>query len=799
VIRAADTELPVARFLHLVAPVRFVSHSPFLDDHVRLPYAAHHKHQWGRPGMRCSSYRGRRVALWAVFAAAIAVQVHNTSQAAPAAAPAALPQATDAPALPSQSPDGIALASPHAGGVREPSSPDAWGGPRTGREPTLSDRVVSYDIAATLDPVAHTVDGRETLAWRNRSDRVVRAVYLHLYLNAFEGLNSTFFTEHRTVDFEFRSEVPVHDGEWGHIELASVRQGGAAVPWMFVHPDNGPETDHTVVRLDLPAPVAPGSSTTLDIAFRDQLPRVVARTGYFGTFHLVGQWFPKIGVLELPGERGAREVQWNVHEFHLHSEFYADYGTFDVKITVPSDYVVGAVGEQQGNAVVSGKMSTYQFVQGDVHDFAWTADNRTAKPLEGQYTGEGSPIVRVRVLFPPEYSACAVPALKAAIDSLAFFSRTLGPYPYRTVTVVIPPFNASEAGGMEYPTFFTDHGYLHPDPQTYDGIALDFVTIHEFGHGYFYGILGSNEFEEPMLDEGLNEYWDMRMLRARSQPAYLGNRLTKWLGLSPVVSGFDLERLNAMRSDPTDPLGANSWDRMTSAGYGSVYFRTATTMHDLEDAVGKELMERAFKEYYARWKFRHPGIADLRESLADATGQRALVNRVFEEQVYATHKVDDAIETFTSVEETPQRGTSLVNGKWTELKEDDLDKQIKETRKAWKKAHPDAKEGTGPFPYRTVLTLRRRGVATRQTVVVKFADGSTQTVVWDSPERWQRFAWVKPVRAVSAEIDPDGHNLLDSDILDDSRTIEPTFSALRRWAGNFAGLIQSILSLASTL
>lgn len=117
--------------------------------------------------------------------------------------------------------------------------------------------------------------------------------------------------------------------------MRKVAQAGAKVPWSFVHPDGGPVTDHTVVRLDLPAPVAAGASTVLDIDFHDQLPRVIARTGYFGSFHLVGQWSPKIGVLELPGERGATAPRWNAHEFHVHSEFYADYGNFDMKLTVP--------------------------------------------------------------------------------------------------------------------------------------------------------------------------------------------------------------------------------------------------------------------------------------------------------------------------------------------------------------------------------------------------------------------------------------------------------------------------------
>jgi hypothetical protein len=703
------------------------------------------------------------------------------------------------PAAAGPSPDGIALASPRAAATTEPSSPEAWGGPRSGKESTLSDRVVAYDIAAVLDPLAHTVDATETLNWRNRSGQEVRAVYLHLYLNAFEGQQSTFYSENRNLGFAIRSNVTVHDGQWGHIDLGAITQGGVAVPWSYVHPDGGPESDHTVVRLDLPAPVAAGRSTELRIAFHDQLPRVVARTGYFGSFHLVGQWFPKIGVLELPGERGARQLQWNVHEFHLLSEFYADYGSFDVHLTVPRGYTVGATGEEQGEPVAAGDKVTHHFVQADVHDFAWTADNRTAPVLEGEYRGEGSPVVKVRVLFPPEYAIDAQPVLKATIDSLAYFSRTLGPYPYRTVTAVVPPYNAEEAGGMEYPTFFTTDHVAHPDAGTLGQIMLDFVTIHEFGHGYFYGIIGSNEFEEPMLDEGLNEYWDQRMLRERNEPAYVGTRLTRLLGLTPTLGVFDYERLAALRDDPVDKLGANSWDRLSFEGYGSVYSRSATTLHDLEEAVGKPALERAFRAYYARWKFRHPGIADLRESLAEGTGQRALVEAVFAQQVYAASALDDRVESLSSEEELPLAGTRLAGATRVEDKTAEVEKSIDETRAAWKKAHPDATEGTGPFPFRTILTLRHRGVATRQDVLVTFADGSTETCVWDNADRWQRYSWVKPVRAVSAQIDPAGHHLLDANSLDDSLTLEADSAASRRWSGDAAALLQTLITALGAL
>ena len=695
--------------------------------------------------------------------------------------------------------DGIPMAAANAAFVREPSAANAWGGARTGNEATLSDRVVNYDIHASLDPVKHTVDGQEQLTWRNRSDREVRSVYLHLYLNGFEGSDSTFYSEKKTKGFEFRSDVPTKDGDWGHIELQKVAQGGANVSWAFVHPDDGPKTDHTVVRFDLPTPVPAGGSTTLDINFHDQLPRVVARTGYFGTFHLVGQWFPKIAVLELPGERGATTPRWNAHEFHLHSEFYADYGNFDIKLTVPKGYTVGATGEEQGAPVEAGGKVTHRFVQGDVHDFAWMADNRTTKPLDGVYRGEGSPEVKVRVLYPPEYAASAEPALKATVDALGYFSKTLGAYPYKTVTVVIPPYNATEAGGMEYPTFFTAEGYDELKPDTLTQFALDFVTIHEFGHGYFYGLLGSNEFEEPMLDEGLNDYWDYRMIRERGQVIHLSTPFLKMIGIDQVVQPFEAERLGAATHEPADPTGANSWDRYSSGSYGTVYARTATAMHDLEEELGKDVIERAFKQYYATWKYRHPGIGDLQVILSEVSGKPEVVARAFAQQVYSTGAMDDRIDKFSSEEILPEQGTSNVNGNWIEVTDEQAQKQVEKQRKDWDKKNPNAKEGTGPFLYRTTVELRRRGVSVPQTILVKFVDGSAETVLWNDDQRWARYSWVKPVKAVSAELDPKQIHYLDGNKLDDSRTLKPDSSAARRWTSELASLIQFIISSIATI
>jgi hypothetical protein len=259
---------------------------------------------------------------------------------------------------------------------------------------------------------------------------------------------------------------------------------------------------------------------------------------------------------------------------------------------------------------------------------------------------------------------------------------------------------------------------------------------------------------------------------------------------------FGYERGGSAREEPADPLGQHAWDRLQTVG--PVYTRTATAMRDLEERIGKPALERGFKEYYRRWKFRHPSIADLRETLAEATGQREAVEQAFALHVYRASKIDDRVTALTSVEQKPEPGTSQVGGKWVELTEKDADKKSDAAHEAWKKAHPNDKHG-GPYPYLTTVTVRRYGAAVPQTLLVKFADGSSETVQWNLDEKWHKFTWVKPVKAVSAELDPKRLHFLDVSKLDDSRTLKSDSSAATRWTSEFASIVQFILSLIATV
>lgn len=673
-----------------------------------------------------------------------------------------------------QSLDRIPLQGFDARAVSTPSAATAWGGIRTDAQPTLSDRVVHYDISAELDPTTHRVVGVQTLRWRNRSEMAISTVYLHLYLNAFANADSTYMRETHLnaltenplgIDAAL-IELPLEDGEWGSIKVSNILQTGVnTVPKArFVQPDGGPVTDQTVLALDLARAVPPGAEAELSMRFVSQLPRVIARTGYFKSFHMVAQWFPKIAVLELPGERGATETRWNAHEFHQNSEFYADFGSFDVRLTVPEPYTVAATGSQVDLAEIDGKRR-YRFKQADVIDFAWAADARFAPPLLGKFSRTGNADVSIKVFYTPDYAASAQPALAATLKAMRYADETLGEYPFDTVSVIVPPLNAEAAGGMEYPTLFTVEGHASAQPGSRAAAAIEFVAIHEFTHNYFQGVVASNEFEEPFLDEGINQYWNDRMLRDTGVKMPSPDALQR-LGFNWPLDRFELARWDAQLSDPFDALGQNSWARFSDASFGSVYFRGATMLRDLEVRWGRAVMNRAMRTYYQRWQFRHPSTADFQAVLSEVSGDAEHVARLFAQNVYANGGMDDRVTSLTSV--------AL--------------------------AEPNAgKSATARFE--TVVVVRHFGVGLPQSLQVRFADGSVQSQNWNVGDRvrWHRLQFSSATKALSAELDPEQRYLLDQSLIDNSLSLAPDTKASTRWWLELATSLETFYAMVLSL
>src|SRR6202521_2657818 len=242
--------------------------------------------------------------------------------------------------------------------------------------PPVRPPVVEYRITASLDPKSHVVSGQERLLWRNPSGGSVGELRFHLYLNAFKHNRSTSLRESRGA---VRGKPLGNKSEdWGAIDILSMKTAAGEDLLRTskkIQPDGNDDSDETVLSVPLNVPIPPHGQIALDIAFRSKLPGIFARTGFVRDYHLVGQWFPKIGVYEPAGMRGRRSGGWNCHAFHANSEFYADYGDYDVTLSVPSGWTVGATGRRL-SVTRHGAMTEHPYSQENVHDFAWAADPR---------------------------------------------------------------------------------------------------------------------------------------------------------------------------------------------------------------------------------------------------------------------------------------------------------------------------------------------------------------------------------------------------------------------------------------
>ncbi len=465
-----------------------------------------------------------------------------------------------------------------------------------------SSRQVGYVIDAKYAPVDHRIDATMTMTWRNDGREAVTKLPLHLYMNAFKNERSLFWQEsggdHRGVEAD--------DEGWGEISLRKVELAGAPLPLTdLVFP--GP--DETVVEIPLSAPLAVGQSISVEIEFIVLLPEVFARTGYKGDFAMVAQWFPKIGV-RAPDESGA-EI-WHCEPFHLNSEFFADFATFDVTLTVPDTHVVAATGVLAESRQESGT-HVLRYQAADVHDFAWMADpfmetiSATAKTELGE--------TEVRVYFREPQREFAERHLRAGVASIQSFSRRTVAYPWPRMSIIDPPPDAIAAGGMEYPTLVTTAGDF---AFTRGAVRLpEFVTVHEVGHNWFQGILASNEVEEAWLDEGVNQYINgLVMLEIYGE----NDTFDEWGFRGDSFAMWQAQTYPA--SDLADPIATTSYEFVDNGTYGAAtYFKTALALRTLENIVGRKRFGQAFRGYAKARAFTHPTgeqfFADLQGMLGE--------------------------------------------------------------------------------------------------------------------------------------------------------------------------------------
>ncbi|NJK97378.1 MAG: M1 family metallopeptidase [Bacteroidales bacterium] len=272
-----------------------------------------------------------------------------------------------------------------------------------------------------------------------------------------------------------------------------------------------------ILKLILNKPLRSGEKITITTPFRVKFPMGgISRMGHIGQSYQVTQWYPKPAVYDMKG--------WHPIPYLDQGEFYSEFGSFDVSITIPQNYVVAATGELQTPSEIDwlnqlaerdakvdsftskvtkqesdSTFKTIRYKEKNVHDFAWFAD-KYFRVLKGNVVlpASGDTVI-TWAFFPWSKGKLWKKAPEYLHDAVYSYSRWLGDYPYKNCTALEGPLGAG--GGMEYPgiTIVSSGG---------SAIGLDQVITHEVGHNWLYGILAFNERDFPYLDEGLNTYYE---------------------------------------------------------------------------------------------------------------------------------------------------------------------------------------------------------------------------------------------------------------------------------------------------
>ncbi len=492
---------------------------------------------------------------------------------------------------------------------------------------------LKYTIDVTLNDNDHSLDGFLKLSYGNHSPDTLTFIWFHLWPNAFKNDQSAFseqLLESGRTDFYFSTRE-----QRGYINRLDFRINNNTLKTED-HPSYS-----DILKVYLPAPLAPGQTTELTTSFHIKLPFNFSRGGHVDQSYQITQWYPKPAVYDKSG--------WHPMPYLDQGEFYSEFGNYDVRITLPDNYVVAATGvlqndeekkwlHKRGNPLIkpgtvkkfgakpvskttatinnsgiksSGTTKTLQYKQDNVHDFAWFADKYFGVKYDTLQLSSGR-IIDAYSFYSEKSATVWNNSIDMVKDAVRFRSQLIGEYPYNVVSIVEAPIGFD--GGMEYPTITS----ISPMA---DKKNLDITIGHEVGHNWFYGILASNERINPWMDEGINSYYDNRYELWKYPPQKEVTKKTKFI-LNKLPDNKYLILINHLARQKKDQAIETSSTDFTEFNYGLIaYQKTAIWMQYLENYIGKEKFDSCMKLYYELWKFKHPQPEDFLSLVERSSGK----------------------------------------------------------------------------------------------------------------------------------------------------------------------------------
>ena len=597
-----------------------------------------------------------------------------------------------------------------------------------------SPKIANYDIKVYLDHEAKNASCIQKLKWKNTSPDTLRELRFYMYMNAFKDLNSTYLKNTRNMfgqDLNNRTEK-----EWGRIEVTQAVDSNGndlAQNQKYIQPNDGNELDKTVLSIPLEIPLLPGEEIELDMKFDVKLPRTIVRSGYGPRdFFLFVHWFPQVCVYE---PKKDDNWGWNSHQFMPGTEFFADFGDYNVEIHASDHLVIGGSGCKTFSGSVPSKKGEQlvRFQAHDLIDFGWVA-----YPEYETYTSTYGDI-DIEILMVPEHCAFADRYLKAIEQSLEYLEKHVGKYPYPKITVVDPPTHTLNSGFMEYPMMITG-ATAYGIPRSVR--SVESLVMHEFTHMYFMATLASNEKEEAWLDEGFVTYFEDRIL-----DHYHGNQSSLFdvLGAKSGNAQQSRNEYVSMDNPNLGEIARPGWE--FDGGFKSlIYAKTATALKTMERIIGRDIMDEIIQTYFDRHKFTHPKEADLRKIINEVLVKNA-------SDFNADKYLDQVLHTKSSVD----------------FRMIDIDSSTS-----------------------TITAIREGDFEIDTEVLVLFDDGSSESINWGGSDKKFEYTFKSSSTIISAHIDPEQKIYLDLNFNNNSLTLDPNKKPLYKYAAKLGHWLQAV-------
>jgi Peptidase family M1 domain len=507
---------------------------------------------------------------------------------------------------------------------------------------------VNYSVQVTLNDKSHTLSAFETIQYVNNSPDTLRYLLFHLWPNAYSGNNTALARQ--LFNLHGKNKLFEDQQLKGYIDSLDFKIEGQKVQWSLL-PGSA-----DICRIDLNNPLCPGASIHISTPFYVKLPlSETSRFGHIGQSYQVSQWYPKPAVYDISG--------WHAMPYLDQGEFFSEFGNFEVHITLPDNYTVGATGDLQTSRELerlenlaadtswlkefyfgtpkfpasSQQFKTLKYTGKHIHDFAWFADKRFHVRKDNVTLPESGREVTTWIMFTDVQASLWLNAMPNVKDAITYFSNRIGDYPYNSFTVVQSSLTAG--AGMEYPG-------LAVIGLANDAYELDGVLAHEIAHNWFYGALGFNERRYPYLDEGFTTAYETRYMTGKYPDkklweVYFKNRkLAKFLHIEnmPLQRMQEIGWLIQARGNTEQPLNLASPDYSEENYNILIYYKSAQGYNYLRAYLGDSVFDPVMHDFYQEWKFRHPSPADIRSFFELRTGKN--LDWFFDDFLKTTKRMD---------------------------------------------------------------------------------------------------------------------------------------------------------------